>query len=113
MICSDCGINIDVGMWPFSCAGLGHELGSFWSGDASIHSSEKVVVYENPQTGEIRIPGRADRPMHPKYEAAGFQRKTLDTVAQIHEVEKKKNLIHEGLNYNQNSSQAEKDTGSL
>ncbi len=113
MICSDCGKDLDIGDWPFACHGRGHDLGPFWRGDANVHSSDKVVIYENPATGDIRIPGRADRPMHPKYEAAGYQRKTLDTISQIREVEQKKNLIHEGLNYSTNSAQADKDTGSI
>ncbi len=113
MICSDCGINIGIGMWPLPCAGMGHELGSFWQGDSNIHTSEKVTVFQHPVTGEIRIPGRTDRPMPAGYAAEGYERKTLDTMTQVRELEKKKNLIHERLNYNQNSTQAEKDTGSL
>lgn len=111
-MCPDCGKHYDIGDWPYPCAGLGHEPGSFWLGDSNIHTSEKVVVYENPRTGEIRIPGRGDRPIHPKLAAAGYERKVLDTSAQIRDVERKKNLIHERSHYNQNSTLAEKDTGS-
>lgn len=112
MICTDCGIHIEIGMWPLACAGMGHELGSFWQGDSNLHTSEKVVVYEHSKTGDLRIPGRGDRPIHPKLAAAGYERKVLDTVGQVREVEKKKNLIHERSNYNQNSTLAERDTGS-
>lgn len=109
-LCPDCGKHFDIGDWPFPCAGLGHEPGSFWLGDSNIHTSEKVTVFE--RGGEVRIPGRGDRPMHPKLVAEGWERRTLDNATQIRALERKKNLIHEQSNYNQHSTQAEKDTGS-
>lgn len=112
MICTDCGKHLDIGDWPFPCAGLGHEPGSFWLGPAAVHAGEKVVIYENPATGEIRIPGRGDRPIHPKLAAAGYERKVLDTVADVRRVEQKTGLIHESSNYD-NSGTAERDTGSI
>src|SRR5215471_11271955 len=110
-ICPDCGKHIDIGDWPFACAGLGHDLhGTFWSGNSQVHASEKVVVYRGPD-GDVKIPGRADRPMHPKLAAAGYVRETLDTASQVRELEQKTGLIHEASNYNSGSSTAEKDTG--
>jgi hypothetical protein len=109
-ICPDCGKHYEVGDWPYPCAGLGHELGSFWIGDAAIHSSEKVVVYE--RDGQIRIPGRGDRPMHPKYAAEGWERKVLDSIADVRRVEKQTGLIHEQSNYDRNSAAADRDTNS-
>lgn len=111
-MCPDCGHSYYIGMWPFPCGGRGHELGSFWSGDSAIHTSEKTVIYENPRTGDIKIPGRGDRPLHPKLAAEGYQRRTLDTITQVRELERKKNVISERLNYNLHSTQAERDTGS-
>ncbi len=111
VICPDCGKHFDVGDWPFPCAGMGHDLGSFWRGDAQIHSSEKVVVLENKYTGDVKIPGRGDRPVHPKLAAEGYERKTLDTMADIHRVERKNNVIHEAGSYGSNSSQELRDTG--
>jgi hypothetical protein len=108
MNCPDCGVYIGIGMWPYACAGLGHELGSFWSGDTQIHSSEKVVVYE--RDGQIRIPGRADRPMHPKYKAEGWERRELNTMADIRRVEKLTGTIHERSQYDKNSAAADRDT---
>src|SRR5262245_58449697 len=108
MICPDCGKHYDIGDWPFPCVGLGHAPGSFWNGDAQIHSSEKVVVYE--RNGQIRIPGRADRPMHPKYKAEGWERKELNTVSEIRRVERLTGTIHEQSNYDKNSAAADRDT---
>ena len=94
-------------MWPLPCGGNGHQI---QSRNAQVHSSEKLVVLEGPK-GEIRIPGRGDRPIHPKYEAAGFRRKVIDTMSGVREVEKKTGLISEALNYDKNSARAERDCG--
>lgn len=110
-ICPDCGAHIDIGDWPFACAGMGHSLkGTYWSGDAQIHASEKIVVYRGPG-GDVKIPGRADRPMHPKLAAAGYTRETLDTPADVRRIEKETNTIHEASNYDAHSALADKDTG--
>lgn len=111
-ICPDCGKHLEIGDWPFGCAGMGHSLkGTYWSGDSNIHSSEKVVVYEGP-SGDVKIPGRGDRPMHPKLAAAGYVRRELDTASDVRALERKTGLIHEASNYNPNSAKADKDTGS-
>lgn len=112
MTCPDCGHTPGIGEWPLRCKGSadGHALGRFWKQDASIHQSEKVVVFRNAQ-GEVRIPGRADRPMPEKYAAAGFVREELSSVAEIRKVEKQKGLIHESSNYDSGSAAPERDTG--
>ena len=110
-LCPDCGKYFEIGDWPFACAGMGHTPGSFWSGDAAFGTGEKVVVYESP-TGEIRIPGRGDRPIHPKYAAEGYVRKELSSVPEIRQVEKRTGLIPERSNYDMNSAKAERDTNS-
>lgn len=111
-ICPDCGIHIDIGDWPFPCAGMGHSLkGTYWSGNAQIHQSEKVAIYRAPD-GSVSIPGRADRPMHPKMKEAGYVREELNTGADVARIEKETGLIHEASNYNPHSALADKDTGS-
>ncbi len=112
-VCPDCGRHFSVGDWPFACAGLGHEPGSFWTGDAQIHASEKVVVNRNVHTGQVSIPGRADRPLHPRMAAAGYVRETLDTHTDVKRIEKETGTMHEAGSYLPHSSQALKDTGSL
>lgn len=111
--CPDCRIEYVPGIWCFPCGGTGdHVLGAFFRGDHNIHPSERVVLFRNPQTGETRIPGRADRDIHPKYRAAGFtERVALETHGEIRKLEKEKGLIHESSHYVGNSSQATKDTG--
>lgn len=112
--CPDCSTPYRIGIWNFPCKGSGdHALGSFYKGDHAIHPSERVKLLYNPTTGETRAPGRADRPIHEKYIAAGFtQYKDLETHQEIRQYEKEKGVIHESSNYNQNSVQAERDTGS-
>ncbi len=107
MICSVCGTKLKVGGWPWC------PHGEFQNREAQIHESEKVTVWENPTTGEVRIPGRTDQPIHPKYQAAGFtKRKTIDTHAQLRALERQTGTMHELREYNRNSTLAEKDTGS-
>ncbi len=107
--CLDCGNWYDIGDWPFCPHG---KTGAFFSGDAQIHSSEKVSVLHNPSTGETRIPGRADRAIHPKYKAAGFtEYKTIDTHTQLRSFEKQKGIIHEGSHFDSGSGRAERETG--
>lgn len=110
-ICTDCGKHIDIGEWPFACAGMGHQLGAFWRGDAQIHASEKVTVYRAPD-GSVSIPGRGDRPMHPKMAAAGYTRETLDTASDVRRIEKETGTIHESSNFDKNSARADRETGS-
>ena len=112
--CPDCGAKYRVGIWNFPCNGSGdHKLGKFWTGDHNIHTSERVKLLYNPTTGETRIPGRADRDIHPKYVAEGFtQYKDLETHQEIRQLEKEKGIIHESSSYDSpHSSQATKDTG--
>jgi hypothetical protein len=110
-MCPDCGKHYDVGDWPFPCAGLGHSPGSFWTGDAQVHTSEKVVVYEGP-SGDVKIPGRGDRPIHPKLAAEGYVRRELDSISDVRKVERKTGLIHERSNYDAHSAAADRDTSS-
>ena len=109
MKCPSCNYDPAIGEWPLDCKGRGHTI---YKRNASIHSSEKVRVIENPHTGEIRIPGRTDRPIHPKYVKAGFtQYKELNSLQEVRKLEKSHGLVHEASNYD-NSGRAERDTGS-
>lgn len=105
--CPDCNLLLIEGDWPFCPHGA---PGPFWLGDSAVHVSERAQCDFHPGTGEIRIPGRVDRPIHPKLAAEGYRRRDL-TSSDIKHLEKNKGLIHEAGNYNR-SGQAEKDTGS-
>ncbi len=104
ILCSSCHTFYEIGDWPFCPHGPIHRH------DAQYHSSQKTVYFEGPN-GEIRIPGRADRPMHPKYVAEGYQTRTVDSnMAQF---ERKTGMIHEASHYDSGSGRAERDTGSI
>lgn len=112
--CPNCGIEYKTGLWNFPCKGDGdHKLGPFYRGDSNIHTSEQVKLLYNPTTGETRIPGRADREIHPKYRAAGFtEYKNLETHQQVRQLEREKGLVHESSWYDTGSGKQEKDTNS-
>lgn len=112
--CPNCGTKYKIGIWNFPCKIKGdHALGAFWKGDHAIHTSERVTVYRNPATGEVRIPGRADRDIHPKYKAAGFtERVALEQHSEIRSLERKQGLVHEASNYDTGSGKQERDTNS-
>ncbi len=103
MNCVNCGEEIRIGHYPFC------PHGKVAKRDASIHTSERVVIYQNA-AGEVRIPGR-DGPIHPKYVAAGFERKELPNFSDIRKLEKQNGLVHEASNYD-HSGREERDTGS-
>lgn len=107
-LCPDCGKHLEIGDWPYGCAGMGHTVGPFFSGDAGVHTSEKTYLDVNPLTGHERIPGRTDRPINAKLKAAGYERREI-SISQVRAMEKK-GMISEKLNYNSNGS-AEKAVG--
>lgn len=109
-MCPDCGLEPEIGSWPWRCKGRGHRIGP--AANPNIHASERVVILENPQTGEVRIPGRGDRPIHAKYAACGFVRKEIETIQGVKQLERRTGKIAEVLHYDRGSATAERDTGS-
>lgn len=109
-MCNRCKQVVGIGDWPFCPHG---KPGPFYTGDAQLSPADKVVIDYNPRTGITHIPGRNDRPLHPKKAADGFVRQTLDTVNDIKRFEKRTGRISEALNYNKNSVKAERDTNSI
>ena len=103
--CGHCRKELQIGDYPY-CP---HD--PVEPRNASVHASERVVVNVNPQTGEVRIPGRADRAIDPKYAAAGYVRQELNTLAEVRKLEKRHGLVHEASNFD-NSGRAERETGS-
>jgi predicted RNA-binding Zn-ribbon protein involved in translation (DUF1610 family) len=43
--------------------------------NAQLHPKDRPVVFENPQTGEVKYPPRQDSPMLPSYIEQGFKRR--------------------------------------
>lgn len=114
MICPSCGHDPVIGEWPFDCKGFGHKLSRAFSSGTPVSSNERAVVYRNPETGEYRVPGRSDRPIHPKYQAAGFtERVELGSGPEVRKFEKATGMVHEASNYDSGSGHAEKDCGAV
>jgi hypothetical protein len=64
--------------------------------NASIHASERAVVYYNPETGEHRTPPRSDQPVPEVYAAQGFERREIHSMI---EWEREAGVVHEATNF--------------
>ena len=98
--CKRCHQSLGIGDWPFCPHGLSH-TGGFASLNASIQRGERVVVYEHPQSGEVRYPMRADRvgQVERLYLDQGYQRHTIDTISDLRGFEKRRGVRHERSNW--------------
>lgn len=96
--CPDCGLYLEVGDWPW-CP---HE--STRKSPHTAHASERVVVFENPQTGEIRYPGRNDVPVPDRYAKQGFVRKELPTLRAVESFERAHGVRNDLMHYNAGNS---------
>lgn len=67
---------------------------------AAVHVKERAVVYENPLTGQVRYPGRADVPMPARYAEQGYVRREFETAHALGRFEKAKGVANEALNCN-------------
>lgn len=71
---------------------------------AVIAPGERTVYDYNPLTGDVKIPGRADVPIHPKRAAMGYERRECQTVQDVVRLERMTRRISERLNYDSGSS---------
>lgn len=103
--CPECGLYLEIGDWPW-CP---HE--SLLKSHHTVHPDERVVVFENPATGEIRYPGRNDVPVPDRYAKQGFVRKELPTLRAVEQFERKHGVRNDKMHYNEgNSADQEKPT---
>lgn len=111
-ICAKCGMTLEIGMWPLPCKILGdHDLsGSFIRNSPNVHKSERSVIDVHHATGKISVPGRADRPMHPKQAAAGYERVELNNWSDVRFLESK-GLVHEASNFDKGKGDAKPGMG--
>jgi hypothetical protein len=74
-----------------SCSDCQTEMEVLWSSPssrrASVHPSERAVVFENPQTGEVKYPPRND--MAPP---SGFVRRELSSLQEGRQFAKEHNV---------------------
>lgn len=67
------------------------------SKNAQLHPKDRPVVFENPQTGEVRYPARQDSPMMPGYKERGFERKEFTSYAEHKKWCDKNQVVNHGL----------------
>lgn len=110
-LCDQCGKPFPVGAWPFCDDGSGkhgHEPSHGGLRIASIHTSERTVIYRNPRTGETRKPPRNDMPLPEVYARQGYVREELSTPQKIRDFEKETGSLHERSHYDPGSGAAER-----
>jgi hypothetical protein len=61
---------------------------------ALLSTKDRPVVFENPQTGEVRYPARQDSPMMPGYKERGFERKEFTSYVEHQKWCREKNVIN-------------------
>ena len=88
-LCEECGNMIYVGSWPF-CP---HEPTK--TRPITIHPKERAVVYQHPVTGEVAYPGRNDVSMPKTYRDAGYVRRELPTLRDVHKFEAESGKLSE------------------
>lgn len=74
----------------------GHGTGVASTG-AALHPKDRPVVFENPQTGEVRYPARQDSPMMPGYEERGFKRREFTSYHEHKKWCDKNGVMNHGL----------------
>lgn len=104
-VCISCGQPISIGSWPFCPHGIPYG-GTLL---ASIHPSERTVIYRNPRTGEHRTPARNDMPMPEVYARQGYVREELSTHRDVKRFQRETGLVHERSHYDPGSGRAERD----
>lgn len=70
---------------------------------ASVHEKERTVVFEHPLTGEVRYPGRNDRPMPALYAQQGFERREFTSLRELDSFSKRKGMINEAAHFDRGS----------
>lgn len=61
---------------------------------ATIHPMDRPVVWEHPETGEIRHPGRNDVPMPEHYRVRGFERKEFTSYKEHQDFNRSQGLVN-------------------
>jgi hypothetical protein len=105
--CKHCQRPIQFGDWPFCPHGPARS-GGFASLNTPIQAGERVVVYEHPGTGEVRYPMRADRvgQTEQRYLETGYQRRTLDSIADLRAFERRRGVRHERSNWGEHGDES-------
>jgi hypothetical protein len=96
-VCGACGAELQVGQWPF-CP---HEEAS--GRVIAAATTERCVVWQNAQTGEVRYPGRNDVPIPERYAKQGFERREMPTLASLRRFENERGVVNEAAHWDRGS----------
>jgi hypothetical protein len=92
------------------CGGSRIKIHTFrYKRTSAVHSSERIVVFRNPQTGEVKYPGRNDQPMPDRYRHQGYERVELSTLHDATRFEKQHGVFNEVLHYDSNGKSFKED----
>jgi hypothetical protein len=104
--CNTVICNYSASPWPASLPAheqCGGELLILWTPthvhDASVHPLDRVVLWENPRTGEVAYPPTNYASMPDRYRKAGYQRKEFEHARDVEHFERTHNVRNEKLWY--------------
>lgn len=112
LVCKNCGLKIEDAefrSWPDNVVHLDIDnlkicgeteiLWSFHSqSPAAVHANERTCVWYHPQHG-YRYPGRNDVPMPAAYQKAGFERREMNNLSDLHRLEREGRVVSETVHY--------------
>ncbi len=101
--CKSCGHETNdkfVMVIPGECGGPCEEIwwGARKNRDAQWSDKDAVVVFRDPATGNIRYPGRNDRPT-----PAGHERLVMRSLREVEAFERSANVTCEAMHYDSGS----------
>jgi hypothetical protein len=96
VVCDYCGMELRIGDFPW-CPHSATVPGIY---TPAVHPKERTVIYENPRTGHVRYPGRADVPIPQRYADQGYQRREFPTRHELERFEKQRGVTNDKLWYN-------------
>ncbi len=114
LVCKSCGHEerdryVQIIPDKFECGHCGGESEEVWWGIRSTHDAQwgdrdAVVVFRDAATGNIRYPGRNDRPT-----PAGYERLTMRSLREVEAFEKSAKVTCEAMHYDSGSGTARPD----
>ncbi len=81
--------------------------------NTAFDKDDTAIVWQHPGTGEVRYPGRADRPMPERYAQQGFVPRELRTDQAYRKFEKERGVLSERAWFDRGSGKSFDNDGRL
>lgn len=81
-------------MEQYPACDTGHEQSLRFSKNTQLSADERPVIWQHPETGEIRYPGRNDGEMPSYYKSQGYERKEFSSYQEHQRFNKEHGLIN-------------------